>query len=88
MGKFHITITDNETQETLIDTDTCAIIAGIDEGEESRSFAVVKCNALTVAFTIAAAQDAIDAQKAQQPILVPMLGAIKRAEAEASSTLD
>ena len=41
--KFHLTITNNETGEVLHDVDACAIIAGVNEGKENGSIAMVDC---------------------------------------------
>ncbi|MBP3590191.1 MAG: hypothetical protein J6J61_06405 [Muribaculaceae bacterium] len=56
--KFHITITNNETGETLHDADTCAIIAGVNEGEESGCIVMVDCGPIALAETLEAAKTA------------------------------
>lgn len=60
MGKFHITITDKETQETLIDVDTNAIIAGIDEPEGTRGLCLTECSVINHAAVLLTLQDIID----------------------------
>jgi hypothetical protein len=42
--KYHITITDNETGEVLVDQDTVAIIGACDAGEATRGLVLHKCN--------------------------------------------
>lgn len=56
--KFHITITDNETGEVLHDSDACAIIAGINEGEKGSSAAMIDCGPIDLAEALVAAKKA------------------------------
>ncbi|MBE5760009.1 MAG: hypothetical protein E7332_08325, partial [Clostridiales bacterium] len=50
--KFHITLTDNETGETLIDSDTSAIIGAFDLGEgNTGSLYALACNGLVAVFS-------------------------------------
>ena len=51
---FHITITNNETGETLADLDSCAIIGAIDVEEKgTREIAMFDCNGIVLAATAA-----------------------------------
>lgn len=48
MKKFHITITNNETGETIRDHDTDAILAVVDHGDQTGTIALVECDTETI----------------------------------------
>lgn len=56
--RFHITITDNETDITLHDADACAIIAGVNEGEESAILSLSACGLTDLLSALLAAENA------------------------------
>ena len=85
MGKFHITITDKETQETLVDVDTNAIIAGIDEPEGTRGLCLTECSVINHAAILLALQDIID-KNIKDNILLGMLVAHTRAKHSTETT--
>lgn len=57
MKKFHITITDNETGETIVDQDTKAIIGAFDSDEDSTAgMGFTHCNATELLATATGAK--------------------------------
>lgn len=61
MKKFHITITDNETGETIVDQDTKAIIGAIDGSEDVTSaMGFTHCNVIELLATATAAKKTAD----------------------------
>lgn len=64
--KFHITITDNETGETLHDGDACAILASICENSVRQQH-YVHCDALRFADTLRGAQKIVHRVRAEHP---------------------
>jgi len=66
--KFHITLTDNETGETLIDSDTSAIIGAFDLGEgNTGSLYALACNGLIKVCTIAGAMATLERVRKDDP---------------------
>lgn len=61
MKRFHITITDNETGETIYDTDTTAIIGGFENGDKTNTLVFTDCDFVDIACTLTAAKQAINA---------------------------
>lgn len=56
MEKLHITVTDNETGETIVDSDTNAIIGALDQGDEGTgAMLFTSCNVIDLAATADAA---------------------------------
>ena len=88
--KFHITVTNNETGEVLHDTDACAIIAGINEGEESAVLTMTDCGPIDLAQTLSVTNSAVERVARNHPEikalaeLLPLLA--KREQAEATET--
>lgn len=64
--KFHITITDNETGETLHDGDACAILASICENSVQQQH-YVHCDARKFAATLQGAQKIVRRVGAEHP---------------------
>ena len=60
MSKFHITITDNETNEILHEADTGAIIGAYALDDGAYSVAKIACDGLTLLTTIESAKTAIE----------------------------
>lgn len=76
MEKFHITITDNETGETLVNLDTCAIIGAMDEGDLGTSMIdYEECNSICLAATITGAQ--VVANRAMKDLPMPLRWQVK-----------
>lgn len=87
MEKFHITITENETGKTLIDTDTAAIIGAHDHDDLGTAvFSFTGCNSSTLAATCAAAKKAANKTALKLPKnirrMIDRLSKITRKEAK------
>lgn len=67
--KFHLTITDNETGETLHDGDAAAIIGGVYEEDHNAAMLYSNCSALEMAQTLARAEDAVQKTYEDHPEL-------------------
>lgn len=67
MGKLHIIITNDETQEVLVDTDTCAIIGAFAEGEGTRAVCYTRCDTAELAATLTVAQQIVNEKLAKMP---------------------
>lgn len=78
MKKFHITITDNETGETLKEADACAIIGACDEGEHTACIVLSKCGPMDLLNTLRGASNAIDRCLEDEPILHALYEATKK----------
>jgi hypothetical protein len=59
MEKFHITITNNKTAETVVNIDTSAIIGAVDDGESTRVLCFTDCDGLSLAATCVGALEAV-----------------------------
>lgn len=57
---YHITITNLTSGETIIDTDSKAIIGGVDCGDKIRSMGFTVCNATTLMNTLYAADKVVN----------------------------
>ena len=51
--RFHVTITDNETGETIYDGDTCAILASVQDREETNCILTTDCKPRFLAAALA-----------------------------------
>lgn len=71
--KFHITIKDNETGETLRDLDTKAIIGGALNEEGAESIIIASCNNIELAKTIHAAEAGTKHVKSQKGLSFRLL---------------
>lgn len=60
MERFHITITDKKTGETLVDIDTAAIVGAADEGEGTRNMCFTHCGLVELMATATGALKAAD----------------------------
>ena len=67
--KRHITITDNETGETLQDADTCAIIGGYVVDDGSVGILCVHCHLIDHAKAVHAAERVIERSYQEHPEL-------------------
>lgn len=67
MGKYHITITNNETGKVLADTNSDAIIGAFTEGEGTRSVCYTECDAAELAATLTGAILIINKHMAELP---------------------
>lgn len=65
--KFHITITNNETGETLEDADACAILASINIGDKVSSLQAVSCGPEDYARTLGSAEGIVRAVRSKHP---------------------
>lgn len=59
MKKFHITIKDNETGETLHDLDTAAIVGSFENGDSVTTLGLTRCKPSDIVCTVAAAKLAV-----------------------------
>lgn len=71
--KFHITIKDNETGETLRDIDTNAIIGGVVKEEGSETILIAKCNDYDLAKAVIATEMGTKHVKRQKGLLFRLL---------------
>lgn len=71
--KFHITVTDNETGETLKDSDACCIIGACTEGEHTEVLVAIHCTATDLANAINSTEEAVAHVKREHPELELML---------------
>jgi hypothetical protein len=76
---LHVTITDLDNNRVLVDTDTNAIIASIDEGERVRGFNHIKCDVDDFASVVAVAR--IKIEEALEDESAAVLAAVERAHA-------
>lgn len=67
MEKFHITITNNETAETLVDRDTSVIVGAMDEGEGTRTVCFTCCGATELAAVLASVMQVANMKMADLP---------------------
>lgn len=68
--KYHITITNNETGEIVHDYDTNAVIGGFSVEGGAAAIGLTACPSIITAFTIAAAQTAINKIREDNPKVV------------------
>ena len=71
-NKFHITITNNETGETLHDADACAIIAGINDGIKAGAILMTACGPFEFAEALAGADKAVKRVRTNHPEVAAM----------------
>lgn len=76
MEKFHITITDNETNEVLTDKNTDAIIGAIHTEGDTGIIILTECNGCSLMGTAAGAMKA--ARESIEVLPVPLRGLIER----------
>lgn len=67
--RFHITIKDNKTGETLLDSDACAIIGGVNKGGSTVTLASVSGNAEDYAQALASAEEVAEIIREKHPEL-------------------
>ena len=81
--KFHITITNNETGETIHDTDACAILASINVGSTTREVQAVACGPEEFAKALNGAESIVRHVRDRYPevgAVAMLLGLISKAE--------
>lgn len=57
--RFHISITDNETGEVLLDSDACAIIGGVNTGKSTIDISVVCCDTFDVVRALVTTEEVV-----------------------------
>ena len=77
MKKFHITVTENETGKTYIDTDTDAIIAGVNLDDTVSIVGHIHCTKTDHAFLIDSLRESLLEQENKDPALAILLGVLK-----------
>lgn len=65
--RYHITIKDNSTGESLVDIDSNAIIASYDEDGTTHKTAATHCSPFDLACTIRAAEEVCEDLREQKP---------------------
>lgn len=73
MKKFHITITNNETGESVFDTDSDAIIGAVCNDTGATAIAFTNCGTKTYAQTIAAVQMVVNGLLKEDKKLNPLV---------------
>ncbi len=71
--RFHITITDKETGETLHDSDANVIIGAYGDGEETCALANTHCSLKDMSIAVLATNNAIAQLKANHEELRPLV---------------
>ena len=71
--RFHITITDKETGETLHDSDANVIIGAFGDGEETCALSRTHCSLKDMAIAVMAAEDTVANLKAANIELAPLV---------------
>ena len=71
--KFHITITNIETGETLHDSDACAIMAAVNDGTGTRGMTLTECDAFDLAEVLASAERSLRDVYDKEPELRPLV---------------
>lgn len=82
MKKFHITITDNETGETLKEADACAILGAYRGDEYTASIVLSQCRTLDLLSTLRGASAAIDRCLEDEPLLRALYEVTKKLSLE------
>ena len=84
MKKFHITITNNNTGESILDTNSDAIIGAVEEDDGVDAMAFTSCDIKIYAQTIAIAQKVVNKllkeDKNIKPIVRMMTLLLKKSE--------
>lgn len=80
--RFHITITDNATGETLLDTDSGAIIGGVSSEKGCHLITFTECGPGDMAETLALTEDAVHDQYVMHPELVTLVAGLKSSRAK------
>lgn len=75
--RFHITITDKETGETLHDSDANVIIGAYGDGENTCSLVKTHCSLKDMAIAVIATEGAVANLKAAKEELGPITGMMK-----------
>ena len=89
MEKFHITITNNETGETVRDHDTNAILAVVDHGEQTGSLLLTACDVDTMLNVVARLEELTKRIYKKNPELFLLLKAFQAKKArETEETTD
>ena len=65
---WHLTLKDNETGETLIDRDICALIAGIGLEDNAQAVAMANCTGMDLVKTVVCAEEALQSALNENPI--------------------
>ena len=66
--RFHITITDNQTGETMIDEDACAIVGGVTVSTgHSKTIGLTACGPFEIAEALVNAEEVVSALYAINP---------------------
>ena len=76
--KFHITITDNETGETLCNTDACVILGAINEGERTCTLLMTDCGPFDLVDALRAAHKVTKTVGANHPEILALSLLAKR----------
>ena len=77
---FRIVITDNRTDENILEGDFDAIIAGISFEEYAHSKFMTECGLFEIAYAVRAAQDALQQAYEDYPGIIPLVDALRNME--------
>lgn len=80
--KFHLTITNNETGETVHECDANAIIAALSREETTDSLALVECNPFDLAQLLIGLEGVVDELYQEHPELAPLKQMLKTTDKE------
>jgi diadenosine tetraphosphate (Ap4A) HIT family hydrolase len=80
--KFHLTITNNETGETIHECDAYAIIATISREETTDSLALVECNPFDLAHLLVGLESTVDELYQEHPELALLKQMLKTTNKE------
>ena len=80
--KWHLTIKDNETGETVKELDICSIIAGVGTEDGAIELAMASCIGTKVVETAACTENALSDVYADNPIAKLIVDALRKRETE------
>jgi hypothetical protein len=86
MKNWHITVTNNETGEAIVDQDTDALLASIDCGEGTRVLHLTNCHIIAHVATIVGMVEKIKEAKEENPLLAALVNACGDLRASKSET--
>lgn len=78
--KYHITITNNETGENLLDLDTDCVLLAADKGEKTTGVLLCNSDPMTVATTIRGVKRAIEDNLTEEPEIAVALAVVEAYE--------
>lgn len=80
--KWHLTIKDNETGETVKELDICSIIGAVGTEDGSCALAMTNCTGAKMVETLLSAEDALQTTYADNPIAKSIVDVMRKPENE------